>query len=119
MNIYIISIAILIACGVLGKSHYEAYKYGVTSQVAEQKTTQDLIKQVKDDAMSGAAHVISNIDIKQVTIKGRLEKEIQTNTVYRDCLNSPDGLRAINDALTNAVPGSIDNSQLPQTGETK
>lgn len=119
MNIYVaLGIGLVVSVALI-KSHYEAYNYGVEHQIVEQAKVDDLIKTVKEDAMIGAADAISKISIKQVTIKGRLEKEIQTNTVYRECVHTPDGLRAINDALTNSESGSVDHSELPPSSPAK
>lgn len=51
-------------------------------------------------ANKGAADAIAKIQVRNVTTKQILEREIQTNTVYADCKHSPDGLRTLNEAIT-------------------
>ena len=114
MLIYIIAAVLA-----LGGTAFQAYRMGQDSVIADNARAEKLITQVRDEAKQGAADAIAKIDIKQVTIQGRLQKEIQTNTVYRDCAHSPDGLRSINDALTNTDSGSSSDSKLPQTGSVK
>jgi hypothetical protein len=96
-----------------------AYIYG-RSDGADIETAaiarEDKVAQVaRDAAQLGAADAISKIEIKNVTIKQTLQKEIYEKPVYRDCRNSPDGLRAINDAL-GAEPVAAGSGKLPATG---
>jgi hypothetical protein len=56
-------------------------------------------------AALGTAQEIAKLEPKLVTLKERVTREIIKEPVYRDCVHTPDGLRAINDALT-AQPGN-------------
>lgn len=71
-------------------------------------------EQIVQKAQEGAAKEIAKIEVKNVTIKQKLEREIHEKPVYRDCKHTPDGLRLINDALT----GSGD-SELSKADRTK
>ena len=56
-------------------------------------------------AQKATAEEIAKLEVKHVTVQRRIERETREVPVYRDCRHSPDGLRAINDALENrAVP---------------
>lgn len=112
-------IALLAFIGVLGGTAFKSYEMGRDSVIADNAKTEALITKVRDDAKLGAADAIAKIEIKQVTIQGRLQKEIQTNTVYRDCVHSPDGMRSINDALTNTDSGPSSGGQLPASSPAK
>jgi len=70
--------------------------------------------QIVQKAQEGAAKAIANIEVKNVKIKQKLEREIHEKPVYRDCVHTPDGLRLINDSLT----GSGD-SELPKADRAK
>jgi hypothetical protein len=62
-------------------------------------------------AQTAAAKAISEIEVKNVTQRQVIQREIVEKPVYRDCRHSPDGLRAVNDAL--AVPGSPSAGGVP------
>lgn len=101
MNPYVI----LILVGLWLSSVWYAYdvggKHKHDEMVAEQQSTKDLIEQVRAQAEMGAASAIAATKIKQITIQGRVEHEISTNTVYRDCEHTDASLRDINAALAN------------------
>lgn len=110
--LYII-IAVFVAA-LVGGGYYQGRVDGENKAVAEQSKEDKLVEKVRADAMAGAADAISKIEIKQTTIQGRLQKEIVNNVVYRDCVHSPDGLRNLNDALTNVDgPGSSGSGIVP------
>lgn len=69
-------------------------------------------------AQDGAAKAIAaNKPINQ-TIVQKVQHEIETNTVYRDCRNTPDGLFRINEALTGRAQPAGDG-KLPGAGLAK
>jgi hypothetical protein len=119
MNPYAIIIALLAWFG----SMLYAYRLGGQHKhdeiVASQQATRDLIDQVKVEAQMGAASAIADIKIRQTTIQGRVEHEIQTNTVYRDCEHTDASLRDINAALTNQAVGPAGSGlKLPDANAT-
>jgi hypothetical protein len=52
-------------------------------------------------ASYAAASAIASIRVVNTTIQSKVQHEIETHTVYRDCEHTPDGLRFVNAALTN------------------
>jgi hypothetical protein len=101
MNVYVAVVAGALMLGSYAVVWTRAYSAGESHQIAEQKKIDDLVVRVKDEAMQGAATEIAKITVKNTTIMGRVQREIQTNTVYRECEHTVDGLRYVNDALTN------------------
>ena len=93
------------------------YAYGVSVGVDREAATQARIdksnSEVRDLALKSAAEAISKIKVQNTTIKGEVQREIQTSTVYRDCRIPADGVRIINDALTGRTIGAGD-SKLPR-----
>ena len=63
-----------------------------------------LIKEVAEAAQTAAAQEIAKLEIKHVTIKRAVEREVRTVPVYSECQHSADGLRLVNEALTNGKP---------------
>lgn len=118
MNPYVL-LALLVAFGgSVGGAYLKGRSDGKSIEAASRISDEELAKKVQEQAQIGAANAISKIEIKQVTIQGRLQKEIQTNTVYRECQHSPDGLRALNEALTNGT-GSVGDSKLPASSPSR
>lgn len=100
-NPWIILAALLVVSGLCGTSYHYGAVHKENAIVAAQKRDDDLEKRVTDAALKGAAEAIANIKVRNVTNNQILQKEIQHVTDYANCHNSPDGLRALNDALTN------------------
>lgn len=73
---------------------------GEDRAIAKQKTTQELVDAVYDKAQKGAADSIAAMEVKNVTITQPIRTEVRTNTVYATCSHTPDGLRALNTAIT-------------------
>lgn len=55
--------------------------------------------EARQEALSAAAREIAKIDVKRVTIRQPLEREVHEKVVYRDCVHTPDGLLRLNQAL--------------------
>ena len=93
-----------------------AFFYGqhVGEQGAEaQAAREERIAKVATEAgQKGAAEAIAKIKPRNVTIRQELEREIQTNTVYRDCRVPAGGVRLANDALAGR-PEPASGGQLP------
>lgn len=96
MNPYLIIGALIAAAG----AFFYGMDVGEDRAIAKQKSTQELVDAVYDKAQKGAADEIAKIKPKNVTIRQELEREIQTNTVYRDCRVPAGGVRLANEALT-------------------
>ncbi|MBS1188894.1 MAG: hypothetical protein H6R10_686 [Rhodocyclaceae bacterium] len=99
MNPYIIIAAILAAVG----SYFWGRSDGAELADAAQLREERIAEKAREAAQQGAASEIAKLEIKNVTIKQRVERETREVPVYRNCRHSPDGLRAINAALTNGA----------------
>lgn len=102
---------------VAGLGSVAAFFYGqhVGEQGAEaQKAREEHIAKVAYDAgQDGAAAAIAKLKPRNVTIRQELAREIQTNTVYRDCRVPADGVRLANEAITGRTE-SAGGSELPR-----
>lgn len=63
-----------------------------------------------DAAMKATAEQLANLTIKNTTIRQKAEVIVRENTIYRECVNTDDGMRLINEALTGKPVG---DSKLP------
>lgn len=99
----------LIACSYLAGRH-GGEKITEASALRDEKIAQ----QVYDKAMEATSKAISKLEVKHVTYKQKIEREIKEVPVYRslECQHTPDGLRIINSALTNGAEPAGDR-QLP------
>lgn len=116
MNLTVIAIAGLVALSCTIGAYFKGRDDGAELQKGQQHTVDDYVRQANAAMADTAASAIAGIQIKQTTIKQRVEHETSTVPVYMDCHHTPDGLRALNDALTNAVAsGAASGVQLPSS----
>lgn len=97
----------------LGGSFLYGRTVGMDSVIAEQERTRQAIAEVFDKAQQGAAAAIADMEIKNVTITQPIRTEVRTRTVYAECKHTPDGLRALNAAITGRAE-PIDPGELPR-----
>lgn len=114
-----------LAAGLLGAAvaatgawQVQAWRFG--AREADQLRTERAIKQAADASAQAAAKAISQIEVKHVTVRQQLEREIQTREVFRDCRSGPDAVSLLNRspgiAPSASAPGG---GQLPPAGATR
>lgn len=114
MNPYIILAAVLACIG----SYFFGIDTGVDRCQAEAKKTDEIVREVAEAAQQGAATAIAAQQPINRTIVQKATREIETNTVYRDCVNTASQLHNINAALTGQAQPAGD-SKLPGPGPVK
>lgn len=99
-------IAAMVACYAWGR--YD----GAALESASVMRENEVVDKAIAAGRTGAAEEIAKLEIKNVTIQQRIERETREVPVYRDCRHSAPGLRSLNDALENRplAPGA---GQLP------
>jgi hypothetical protein len=116
MNPYIISAAI----AALGLTNWYSYDMGrkhMRNEIeAQESKVEKAIAITREQARLGAADAMAKLTVVHKTIQGRVEREIQTNTVYRDCVHTDASLRDINAALRGPKDLAGSGLQLPATG---
>jgi hypothetical protein len=108
MNPYLI-IACLVA--ILGAGA-GGFKLGADHEVAGQARAEKLVADAEKNMQDAAAKAIASIKVVNKTIQNEVQREVQTNTVYAECRNTPAGLRLLNQALTGDKPAG--DSKLPK-----
>lgn len=112
LNPYLI---IVILVGILAAGG-GGFKLGSDHEKAAQIDKQELVAEAVDAASAAAAVSIAQLRPIYTTIQGKVQHEIETNTVYRDCKLSSDGLLLANQALNGgSQPAAADGSKLPKT----
>lgn len=77
----------------------KAYRLGETQTEARYQAKELAEQAAKDRALDAAAKAIAQINVTQQTIVQKVQHEVETKTVYRDCLIPSDGVRLLNDAI--------------------
>ncbi len=66
------------------------YVKGGNDHAAHDAEIQLAQAEARDEAMRAAAAEIAKIDVRQVTIQGKVIERIRTEQVYTDCAHSPE-----------------------------
>ena len=74
-------------------------RYGTTSKQAEWDAATLSSKDAQDKALQAAASAIAQIEVKQQTIVQKVQHEVQTKEIYRDCVVPADGRGLLNAAI--------------------
>jgi len=90
MNNYLIIALVCVVVGFGAGWKTNGWRYEASRSIAEQAAS---------EAMTAVAKEVAKIDVKNVTIKQKLETVIKERTVYADCQHTDDGLRVLNEAL--------------------
>lgn len=77
---------------------------GKSWQEGQQAKEEVLIQKAAEAAQMAAAEAISQIEVKNVTIKRQIEREVREVPAYRECVHSDGGLRVVNEALRGSQP---------------
>ena len=106
MNVQIFAIAFAIAVALSGFSGWKLHAW-------KDAADREQYERGAAKAMEAAATEIAKIDLTSTTINRKVEHEIQTNTVYRDCVLPSSGVQLIREAY-GAAP--VADSKLPAPG---
>lgn len=111
MHIYL---AILIAgllAGSTGAWQVQNWRHGAEQAIQDRE---DRARQeTREAAQQGAASAIAALKPVNTTIVQKVQHEVQTNTVYRDCRVPADGVQLANQALTGRSPEPASGDKLP------
>lgn len=100
MNPWLLLAFVLAACAACGGAYWQGRQDGRDICLSEQQRDEAVAAIASDAAASAAAHAISKIEVRHVTVRQQLETEVREVPVYRDCRHSPHGLQRLNEALT-------------------
>lgn len=99
MNPYVLLAALVLIVGSVVGAGWKGYQIGRDAVIAEQAKVDLAYRTARDAAATAAAEAISKLELKQVNITQRVERETIERPVYRDCQHTPDGLQLLNEAL--------------------
>lgn len=112
MNPYLIIAALVsvLAAGAGG------FKLGADHELASQSREEAHLAQAVAAATKVSAQAIADLKPVYTTIQGKTIHETSTNTVYRECVHSPDGLQLVNQSLNGGI--ALGSGKLPQVDAT-
>ena len=100
MNPTVILGVILSAVILAGGSYIKGRGDGYELQQVEQRRIELEQHQAREEALSAAASEIAKIDVKQITIQGKVIERIRTEQVYTECKHSPETFNMIKEAFS-------------------
>jgi len=109
LNPYVLIVLGLAFAGIGASGYYYGGKHARDAVAAQELREQELLDKV---AMQ-TAEAISAIEIKNTTIRQKVETVTREVPVYRDCQHSPDVLSLLNSALEGG-PLPTSDSVVPQ-----
>lgn len=83
-----------------GGLYLEGKKAGRNEQIAKQATIDQVAAEFERKVANVTAQAISKIEVKNVTVRQQLEREVLTREVFRDCRSGPAAV-----GLLNGSPG--------------
>lgn len=98
------------AVSIAGASYW-AYGAGQDKEIAAQARESKASIQAAEIAARVSAEAIAKIEVRNVTVRQALEREVVTRDVYRDCRSGPDAIR-----LLNSTPGIATPAAQPASG---
>lgn len=76
-----------------------AYGAGQDHEIAAQSREDAAGRRAAEIAADVSAKAIGKLEIKHVTIRQDLEREVQTREIYRDCRSGPDAVNLLNQTI--------------------
>lgn len=110
LNPWVLLGAVVALTGAVGGAYIKGRGDGKAVEIAAQNRAVVALREVERTV----ARAISEIEVKNVTVRQKAETIIREVPVYRDCKHTPDGMQAVNEALTGRPVGPSD-SKLPGT----
>ena len=116
MNPYLWLGAGLVWVASIAAAGWWAYGAGQDSELATKAREDRTAAIATESAASAAAAAINRIEVKHVTVRQQLEREVIDRPVYRDCRSGPDAVGLFNSAIpaSAAEPGP-GGGELPAT----
>lgn len=111
---YLMIGAVIAILGALGGTYAKGRHDGRVAEIAAQDRSAAAIREASAQMQQAAASEIAKIEVRNVTVRQKAETIVREVPVYRDCQHTPDGLRAVNEALTGR-PQPTGDSKLPGT----
>lgn len=119
MNPYVL-LALVIGWGAsVGGAGWYGMGLGEDKILSRQARDDQVRQKTFDDAQAGAAAAIAANKPKNTTIVQKVQREVQTNTVYADCRVPAAGMQLANQAITGIEPKPAGDGGVPRADAPK
>jgi len=114
VNPWVLLAGLLAVLAAAGGAYVQGRADGRDACQAAEARDQHVATVASAAAAASAAEAIAKLEVKHVTVRQKLEREVVTKEVFRDCRSGPDALRLFNDSIppTGTEP-STDRGKLP------
>lgn len=119
MNPYVLLAIVVGWCASVGGAGWYGMGLGEDRIIAKQASDDKIRQDTREAAQLGAADAIAKLKPVNTTIRAKTETIVRESPVYRDCLNTPDGLRNINAALAGQPAEPAGGERLPKAPTAK
>lgn len=119
MNPWLILGAVVFWVASVGSAGWYGIGFGEDRIISKQASDEQIRRDTREAAQQGAADAIAQLKPVNTTIRAKTETIVRENTVYRTCINTPDGLRNINAALSGKPAEPVGGEQLPKAPAAK
>lgn len=118
MNPYAIIAALVLAAAAIGGAYWQGRNDGRDACEALQAREDAVRQETRELAQQGAADAIGKLEVKHVTIKQKLEREVREKTVFAECRSGPDSVRIYNSGVAGGAE-SAGGSELPTSNPSR
>jgi hypothetical protein len=121
MNPYTMLAALVALLVAVGGAYVKGRADGSDHEIARLARDDDIEQRATVAAADAAASAIAGMQVKQVTIRQEMQREVRTNTVFRDCRSGDGPVRLLNDTIgAPAPPASAARAgELPASGASR
>jgi hypothetical protein len=112
VNPYAILGAVLVGAAALGGSYWQGRQDGAAAVVASHADAEKIRQETIRAADEGTARALAKLEVKHVTIRQAVQREVIEKPVFRDCRSGPDAVR-----LLNVAAGHDGAASAPGAGE--
>jgi hypothetical protein len=104
--------------GSLAIAIWLSFGAGRDAEIADRAQEDAVASRAAAVAMEKLGLELGKLDVKHVTIRQALEREVQTQIVYRECRSGPDAVRMLNATIgaPAAEPPGADPVAVPASG---
>ena len=115
MKLYAYAIGALACFGLAIGAYFYGRHDGTEIEKAKHLEAEAFARDARDAMIQAAAEAIGKIEVRHQTIRQEVQREIIEKPVFRECRNTPDSLRLLNDALQDKQPESPVGGVLPES----
>lgn len=109
INPYVLAGVLVAVIGAFGFG----MRVGRLNEVASKARLEQTLAEIERRTQDAVAKQIAGIEIKHLTIQGRVHEILRTETVYRDCVTGDDVVRLLDSARANRPADAAGDRKLP------